>query len=308
MLPVIPGALECVAALLLVTTPQDQDKRYVLNYTNRVSEGDRVEVSHEEKVASRVTIKQEGQPDKVTGEEKSLSLVAKCEVLSLKDDAPSQSRWTFSKAMRRVKGEEVPCWFQGTSFRVHRPPGAKLKITHENGSSILSTDLKELESALTELGQEVSSTPKDKPRVCIHNFLPSGPVKIGESWKPSGDVRDLVDDPDFKKCFDASKSDMQFTLKSVESKNGTSFATIEGEYKLLMLEIGAMNFDQAIPMNARFQMEFCIDGDSQDERVTMSMEFKGSSKAKIHGKPGFSVDVDIKGEAGMSRKNVGGRR
>src|SRR5262245_18816658 len=122
----------------LVACLQTEERTYELKYEQRCfAEGEKYEVTHREKMSTSFVLRRKGQPDFVHKAESSRAFTTHQEILKHETER-LESRWTFLKACEIRSGKEEPLWFQGGAFKAIHDKDGKLRILHDNGSTVAS--------------------------------------------------------------------------------------------------------------------------------------------------------------------------
>jgi hypothetical protein len=185
----------------------------------------------------------------------------------------------------------VALGFQGKSVLVKQAKGKPREFSYEGGGKIAEEDLPALKKAFMG-GDEKPGEPSG-----AEIFAPKKPVKVGESW--SLDLKAVVKnmfDAEMAEAVQYDKASSKFTLKSVETRNGSDFGKIDGVLELPLGMFGPMKLDAPVVLKMVLEADACIDGKLPDHVVKIKAEMKGkTSAAGPNGKIDLDVDMTLTG-------------
>jgi len=271
-----------IALMLALLATSAQDKTYDLKLEAKPVKGHKAELT--EASLMKMTMKMTGLPEPMAmGEE--TNFAAAQEVLAADADGNCELKWVFSKATQNKEGQNVALGFQGKTVLVKQVKGKSREFSYEGGGKIAEEDLPALKKAFMG-GEEKPGQPSG-----AEMFAPKKPVKVGESW--TLDLKVVVKgmfDAEMAEAVQFDKATSKFTLKSVESRNGSDFGKIDGTIELPLGAMGPMKLDTPVVLKMTLEADACIDGKLPDHVLKIKAEMKGKSAAAG---PNGKIDIDL---------------
>lgn len=179
----------------------------------------------------------------------------------------------YTKAEVKADGKAQTLSYQGQTVLIERGKDDRYRFRIEGGKEITGDNAKYLDE---EFNKNKSDIEWEKL------FLPSGPVRVGETWKidPAPLVKEWTKDVK-ELTLDGAKATANGKLVEAYKKDGRQFGKMDFQVEVPIKDLAAGNEKIAFGPGARFTMTFhadaCIDGSSSSGDVKAIMVMGGTA-------------------------------
>ncbi|HEX3149234.1 MAG TPA: hypothetical protein VHR66_14265 [Gemmataceae bacterium] len=259
----------CLVAIAIFASATWADDGPVTIKVKQAAVGDVVQESKTEKSVNKIEISVNGMEQK-KDESASVSVSYTEEILAKPTGAKKATKIKrVYKSAEMIKDDtKEDLGLAGKAVLIEKT-GDTYKITAD-GQELTGT-------AATILGKEFRKEKQSSDA----DFLPSGPVKVGATWKI--DVSKIAKDASADLDVNVDKSSGTGKLVKVYDKDGRKFGVLEIKMELALNKIGpadqSIELKDGAKLDLTLELDLCIDGSSSaaTQKMTVKGVFSGSA-------------------------------
>jgi hypothetical protein len=266
-----------IAAVLALTAAARADDTYTIKFKRAPEVGKAVTVKSTDSSTGVTNVtdadgKPVGEEAKITQKDEEVYTET---VLARDDKHVTKFKRTYEKATRTTNGKATARSYEGLTLVFEQKDG-KFTVTVEGDKPLDKADL----AALTRKANEDADEREDV-------FLPTKPVKVGDSWKVDGKSLDKA----FAKSggMDPERSSAEGNLVKAYKKDGHQYGTIQVTMKMGLKPPPMVTFDKPPLIEMKITLDAPIDGSTTAGLMTMTGNVATKFTAERMGKK-FTVD------------------
>jgi len=197
-------------------------------------------------------------------------------VLEKGDKRPNKYKRSYEKAIRTRDGKAEALSYEGRTI-IFEKKGGKYTVTAEGEKPISKDDLEELTSTANQssLGEE-------------ELFIPTKPVKVGDTWKM--EPKKIAES--FPGGLDAARTSGEVKLTKVYQKEGHPYGILDVTLKLAVPVAKGVTFEKEPMLVFKVTLDTAIDGSSTSGVLTGTGSLSSKGTVEQGGKK-FTVESSL---------------